>query len=223
MSTPKYFQYFPNIQYALSVDKAGKPNYINIKDYFHLLKVRDDIFREETLYTTYTVQDGERPDEISYKFYNDEQYYWIVLQINEITDYYTQWPLSQKELTEFTYKKYGGAPGAGRTHHFETVETFDEATPPNLVLPGGLKVPQNFVFTYPTTPGAFTYKTSRPVSISNYQYELQLNDAKAEIFIMDKKYIYDYDREVRTYAKNLEPTVSFTDAFAASTPTPSQY
>jgi hypothetical protein len=50
MSTPKYFRNFPNIQYAVSANKAGIPTYINIKDYFKLLKVRDDIFREETLY-----------------------------------------------------------------------------------------------------------------------------------------------------------------------------
>ena len=223
MSTPKYFQYFPNIQYALSVDNAGKANHINIKDYFHLLTVRDDIYREETLYTTYTIQDGERPDEISYKFYGDEQFYWVVLQINEITDYYNQWPLSEKELTEFTYKKYGGVVGAESINHYETVETFDEATPPNLVLPGGLKVPENFKFTYPAIPGGSIFKTSFPIAITNYQHELKLNDAKSQIQILDKKYVFDYDNEVRTYAKNLEPSASFTDNFEADVPFRSQY
>jgi len=211
MATPKYFQYFPDIQYALSVDKAGRPHYINIKDYFHLLTVRDDIYREETLYTTYTIKNGERPDQISYKFYGDEQFYWVLLQINSITDYYTQWPLSEYELGIFVNKKYGGNAGAEKIHHYETVETFDSDTPPNLVLPGGLKVPENFKFTYPTTPGASVYKTSFPIGITNYDYERKLNDAKSEIFILDKKYVFNYEREVRTYAKNLEPSVSFLD------------
>lgn len=218
MSNPKYFQYFPNIQYADSVNKAGKPNFITIKDYFHLLTVRDDIYREETLYTTYTIKNGERPDQVSYKFYQDEQYYWILLQINNITDYYNQWPLSEKELTEFTYKKYGGAAGAGRIHHYETVATYDEGSPPNLVLPGGLVVPENFKFTYPTSPGSTVYKTTRPINISNFTYERMLNDKKADIFIMDKKYIYDYDKEVRTYAKNLIPSVSYVDSTSNTDP-----
>ena len=212
MSTPKYFQNFPDIQYALSIDNAGKPNYINIKDYFHLLVVRDDIYREETLYTRYTIQNGERPDQISYKFYGDEQWYWIVLQINEITDYYTQWPLSEPELGVFVNKKYGGAKGAAEIHHYETVATYDTATPPNLMLPGGLKVPENFKFTYPTTPGGTVYLTSFPVSVTNYTYERRLNDAKSEIFILEKKYIFDYERETRTYARNLQPSVSFVDS-----------
>ena len=57
MSTPRYFSNFPNIQYALKVNKAGQPKFINIKDYFHLLTPRDDIFREETLYNKYIIHD----------------------------------------------------------------------------------------------------------------------------------------------------------------------
>ena len=212
MSSPKYFQYFPNIQYALTVDKAGTPNYIGIKDYFHLLSVRDDIYREETLYSSYIINDGERPDQVSYKFYGDEQWYWVILQINSVVDYYNQWPLSEQELIDFTLKKYGGVAGAGKIHHYETVETFDTATPPNLVLPGGLKVPENFVFTYPTTPGSSVYLTSRPIGVTNSDYERKVNEAKSEIFILDKKYLFKYEREVRTYAKNLEPSVSYYDS-----------
>jgi hypothetical protein len=92
MSTPKYFRNFPNIQYAVSANKAGIPTYINIKDYFNLLKVRDDIFREETLYAPYTIQNGQRPEQISEAIYGDAQFYWVILQVNDITDYYSQWP-----------------------------------------------------------------------------------------------------------------------------------
>ena len=159
MASPKYFSYFPNIQYAQNVDRNGKIDYIEIKDYFHLLTVRDDVFREDTLYTRYSIKNGERPDQISYKFYGDEQFYWIILQLNDITDYYSQWPLSQFELEQYITKKYGPN-GAGNTHHFETVETYDQDSPPNLVLPGRLEVSENFKFTYPVTPGASVYKTS---------------------------------------------------------------
>ena len=102
MATPKYFSYFPNIQYAQNVDRNGKIDYLEIKDYFHLLTVRDDVYREQTLYEKYDIKNGERPDQISYKFYGDEQFYWVILQLNGITDYYNEWPLSQFELEAFT-------------------------------------------------------------------------------------------------------------------------
>jgi hypothetical protein len=211
MSTPKYFRNFPNIQYAVSANKAGIVTHISIKDYFNLLKVREDIFREETLYSPYTVHNGQRPEQISQVIYGDEQFYWILLQINEITDYYNQWPLSELELTEFVYEKYGGASGAAKIHHWQTMETYDQSNPPNLVLPGQLEVPSNFKFSYSAESGSNTTLTSLPYSVSNFDYERDLNEKKSQINILDKKYIYDYEREVRKYAENLKPSVSFVD------------
>ena len=211
MSFPKYFRYFPNIQYSLSANKAGIPTNINIKDYFHLLKIRDDVFREETMYSPYTIQNGERPEQISLKLYDDEQYYWIILQVNNIVNYYEEWPLSENELMEFVYEKYGGALGAGQIHHWETRETFDQSTPPNLVLPGQLQVSENFVYSYPAEPGSNTTLTSLPYSVTNFEYERALNEKKSQIDILDRKYVYDYDRETRKYAENLLPGASFVD------------
>ena len=95
MASPKYFRYYREpIHYTQRVNKAGKTEGITIQDYFRLLTVRDEAFRADTLYTPYTVSDGKRPDQVSYEVYGDEQFYWVILQINEITDYYNQWPLS---------------------------------------------------------------------------------------------------------------------------------
>ena len=211
MSFPKYFRNFPDIQYAVSANKAGITTDIKIKDYFHLLKLKEDVYREETMYAPYNIQNGERPEQISEKIYDDQQFYWIVLQVNDITDYYNQWPLSEFELEQYVYKKYGGSVGAGEVHHYETVETYDQSKPENLVLPGQLQVPENFVYSYPATPGSTTTLTTRPVGITNFQYERALNEKKSQIFLLDPKYIYDYDREVRKYARNLLPTGSFID------------
>tara|TARA_R110002012_G_scaffold58982_1_gene153919 strand:- start:1414 stop:2073 length:660 start_codon:yes stop_codon:yes gene_type:complete len=211
MSTPKYFRNYPDIQYALSANKAGIAKHISIKDYFNLLVLRDDIYKEETLYSPYTVHNGQRPDQVSYDVYGDEQFYWIVLQVNGITDYYTQWALSESELTEFVYEKYGGSPGAGKIHHWETVATYDQSTEPNLMLPGQLTVPEDFIFYYPSTPGSNVTLSTTPISISNFEYERAINEKKSQITILDKKYVYDYDREVRKYAQNVVPSVSFID------------
>ena len=219
MSFPKYFRYFPNIQYSVSANKAGIPTNINIKDYFHLLKIRDDIYREETLYAPYNIQNGERPEQVSRKIYGDEQFYWIILQVNDIVNYYEEWPLSEVELTEFVYEKYGGPIGAAETHHYQTVETFDQSTPPNLVLPGQLQVSENYVYSYPAEPGSNVTLTSLPVSVTNFDYERDLNEKKSQINILDKKYIYDYEREVRKYAENLLPTASFVDVSEVVPPT----
>ena len=141
-SGPRYFFDFPNIKYAVSANSAGIPNYITIKDYFHLLRPRDDIFREDTIYQEYIVKNGERPDQIARDFYQDEQYYWIILQINEITDYWNQWPLSQLELDEFITRKYQTTEESLKIRHYVTPEVKDING--NILLESNLQVPANF-------------------------------------------------------------------------------
>ena len=150
MATPKFFKNFKDINYAVGANRAGVVDYIKIKDFFRSLVIREDIFSQDTLYVNYTVQNGERPDQISYKEYGDEQYYWILLQINGVVDYYNQWPLSDVELEEYIIKKYGSFAAADQVRHYATREVFD--TEGNLILPPGLIVSEDFSFNYLATP-----------------------------------------------------------------------
>ena len=204
---PRYFFDFPNIKYAVSANSAGIPNYITIKDYFHLLRPRDDIFREDTLYQEYIVKNGERPDQIARDFYGDEQYYWIILQINEIVDYYNQWPLSQYELDEFITRKYQTTEQALQIHHYETPEVIDVNK--NVLLRAGHSVPKNFQFKYRPDPSLNVISTAGPIEVTNTAFEYQLNMQKSVIQILQPKYVFDYAREVQNYALNIPPQESF--------------
>jgi len=223
MATPTYFQNFPNIDYALHMNKAGVVDYIKIKDYFHLLKVKDEVRPEKTMYSPYTIKNGERPDQISHDFYGDEQYYWILLQINEITDYYSEWPLSQYELDEYIINKYGSLSASDEVRHYETIAIYDDDN--NLILPGrgapdlnrgglakqGLKVSPDYEITYPISSDSDIYRTrfgyvgefAACSPITHRQYEYDLNENKGQIFILQKKYLSDYLREVKRYARKL--------------------
>ena len=198
MTQPTYFSNFPNLEYAVSVNKAGHTNDITIKDYFRLLLPRDDIYKEDTLYTTYYVMDGERPDQISYKEYGDEQFYWVILQINGIIDYYNEWPLSSVELEQFMLTKYGSWEETKEVHHWETVETKNSEG--NIVLPKGMYVDETFVYYY--TDQNETILSSLPSAVTNYEYEERVNERKSHIQILNARYIDDYMRDIRNYAKS---------------------
>lgn len=202
MAFPSYFQDFPNLQYTFTTNKAGKAQYFTIKDFFHLLKVRDDILREQTLYTNYYIKDGKRPDQISYELYGDEQYYWVILQINDIVDYYSQWPLSSTELDEYLLRKYGSYSNASAIRHWETVETLDDNG--DLILPAGLIVSSDFAYNYRSSKtGPYIDRVSLPRSVTNYEYERRLNEKKSNIFVLNERYISEFVRETSNYARNL--------------------
>ena len=231
MATPRYFADFPDIKYGVKMNKAGVVQYINIKDYFNHVVMRDYEFSVDTLITPYVIQNGERPDQISYKEYGDEQYYWILLQINDVVDYYNDWPLSQYELDRMIIKKYGSLEASEAVHHYETIEIKDDKG--NVMLPGrgalgpdrgglgrsGLRVSPDYSFTYPIYPGADVYRTKSGFTgtsavctpITNRQYEYDLNEDKSQIYILNKGYLPDFLRDLSKFTNKLEDQQSELD------------
>ena len=166
MATPNYFQQLPNIKYAQSINKAGVANYVEMKDFFRLMRVRDDIFAEDTMYKEYVVQNGMRPERISFELYGDEKYYWAILQVNDIYDFWNQWPLDQVELETYITERYGSE--ADEVSHYETVEVKNDDG--DTLLEGGFVVPENFIFYYRPDPDSSNVTLSSfPVAVTNRQ------------------------------------------------------
>ena len=162
------------------------------------MRLRDEVFREDTLYTEYVLQDGETPDKVSRKFYEDEQYYWVILQINGIIDYYNQWPLSSYELEQYIIRKYG-IEGSGEVHHYETVEVKDSQG--HILQHAGLRVNADYKFLYVDSSDPAIELSAFPSEITNRAYEFDLNSEKGRIQILDPEYILDYAREYTNHVR----------------------
>jgi hypothetical protein len=66
-----------------------------------------DEFKQNTAeFTTYTIRDGERPEDVSMKFYGTPFYHWIIMLYNNIVDPYYDWPMSSTQFDKFVNSKY---------------------------------------------------------------------------------------------------------------------
>ena len=102
-----YFDLYPDVELPSFSDKRRSSfDFIKIKNLFKRGKIRDDIYGAVTAFSKYTVLDGERPDTVARKLYDDEQLDWVVLISNNIINVQDEWPMGQYEFERYLDNKY---------------------------------------------------------------------------------------------------------------------
>lgn len=99
-----YFSRFPLVAYTID----GGTTYNVVSDVLRRISVKEETKENYSLYEEYIVQDGETPETVSHKFYNDTQYHWVVMLLNDIIDPRFDWPLSDAQLYDYVNTKYEG-------------------------------------------------------------------------------------------------------------------
>ena len=207
-----YFSYLPNINYvSRSTDRSSNDEFIKVKNIFRRAKIRDDMMDVVTGFDDYTIVGDGRPEQVAQKLYGDPRFDWVVLIANNITKIRDQWPLTENDFRNYLLDKYGSDEKLAEIHHYETKRLVDDNG--RLVVPRGLKVDSNFNMRYlernpvrvatvsysgislndtSTVDNAGTVKDANGNTIihenifpvSNYTYELDINDAKRRIRVI---------------------------------------
>tara|TARA_B100001113_G_C20982926_1_gene566904 strand:+ start:76 stop:789 length:714 start_codon:yes stop_codon:yes gene_type:complete len=90
-----YFNNLSKVLYNFG-DEVTSSVFQNITSYADLL---DDIKDASSFHEKYTIQQGERPDQVSQKFYDTTEHYWTFYLINDHIRL-QGWPLSSRKLEE---------------------------------------------------------------------------------------------------------------------------
>ena len=178
-----YFRELPNMRYpSFLPDKNSSLEFVETKNLFRRIKLRDDFKNIFTLFDKFEIPEGLRPDTVAEGLYGSDELDWVVLITAGITNVRNQWPLSSKEIYDYSLEKYGK--DLNQIRYYETTEVKDSSG--RLILPKGKVVDDNFTIPDPSSPTA----TLNPVSgVTNYEYETILNDAKRSIYIIAPSYL----------------------------------
>ena len=174
----------PDLFYNFS-SRPLDSDYLLVKNIWRRAQILVEYKTQVTLFTEENVRDGERPEDIATRLYRNPFYNWTILVINDITDVYAQWPRSVTQLQEFINQKYDN-PMATKHHVTTEVKDADD----NIIVPAGKVVPSNFQVAYYN--GSTTVTATPVVSISNAQYETELNSKKQVIQIIKPDIIEDF-------------------------------
>ena len=186
-----YFRELPNLRYpSFLSEKTSSLDYVEVKNLFRRVKLRDDLQNSFTVFDRYEIPEGARPDIVAEELYGNAEFDWIVLTVAGILNVRNQWPLNNRDLYNYCLDKYGESLNSNR--FFETTEVKD--TNGRMILPKGKVVDSNFKIPKPGEPTA----TINPVvGINNYEYEVRLNEEKRNIFVLREEYLQEFLSDMR--------------------------
>ena len=207
-----YFKQVPDFEYVSRLPDAKISDYIPVKNLFKKGYLRDDIFQDLTFFTKYKVQGDDRPDNIAYTLYNNASLDWVILLSNNIINIQTEWPMPQADLDRYLLEKYGSYEAQEEIHHYETIEVKNSTNV--VIVEEGLTVESDFsVEFYDWMIDSLETKQGITTPISNYEYELKIEDAKRNIFALKPRYlniVKDDMEEMMAYKKGSTGYISET-------------
>jgi hypothetical protein len=102
----RFFSQFPKVPYTF--DEFTPSINTQIIDLYRYVDVNRQITPDLSSYLTYSIKDGERPDQVSHKLYKSPDFHWTFFIINELLkDGINNWPKSYVELEDYLNKTYG--------------------------------------------------------------------------------------------------------------------
>jgi len=190
-----YFRELPNLLYqSFLPDKKSSLDYTEVKNLFRRTKLRDDLQNVFTLFDKYEIPDEFRPETVAEDFYGNDELDWVVLTTAGIVNVRNEWPLNNRDIFDYSFEKYGDNLNA--TRFFETKEIKNSSG--SIILEKGKVVDSDFVFKYYDTNGIVEVKgTNVRTGISNYDYEVRLNEEKRSIFVLKPEYLQQFLSDFR--------------------------
>jgi len=168
-----YFSKFPLTVY----DIKGNNNYTLLPDILRRVKIRAGLVSNRLVFDKYNVKEGEKPEDVAFKYYGDAEYHWVIMMVNNITDRYYEWPMTQPDFADFLTDKYG-AGSEDAVHHYELAQTSGATS--SIDESHMLEVNSD---------------TDNATSISNRQFEERQQDKFRQIRLLDEKYLDSFTEE----------------------------
>ena len=130
-------------------------------------------------FDTYDVKNGETPESIAFKLYDNAELHWVVMLVNNITDRFHDWPMTEAQFLNFINDKYSN-PDA--VHHYEIEQESGDTS---------IKI------------NIGTDNTDYPTAtlITNYEHEQEVQDNKRKIRLLDPSFLDDFVDEFKLLIK----------------------
>ena len=184
-----YFKSIPNVNYDIN---GNAPNtFQTVTNIMKRPQFKPAVIAEITDYYPYRVKDGYRPDMVSNEVYGTPSYAYLILMFNDIYDPVFDWPLGLVQFDSYITSKYGSMDSAITTvkHYYQIIRAESPKTGISERVP-------EVKYIIDAAAYALLADDDR-TTISQYDWEFELNDEKTELQMINAGLIQDVDYEVK--------------------------
>jgi hypothetical protein len=221
-----YFPQFPAIAYPSLTATDRSSNFVVMTNILVRSSFLREITENSAIFYEYEIKDGETPEVIASKLYGDPKRFWIVLLFNKLNNPLYDFPLTNLELDSFIQNKYNVSVQTAQTtiHHYEEKTTKSvffndilQESNTTTVLVSALQqnTDTGVAEVRPYLPGiadssldgeSYTESFSNGITvtvstvysaISTYTHELEENEKRRKIKLLDKNYVGNVETEFR--------------------------
>ena len=184
-----YFRNIPNVQYDIN---GTEPNRFRaVTNIMQRVKFKSSVIENITDYYPYYVKEGERPDIVSFQKYGTVAYSYLILLLNNIVDPLFDWPLPSRQFENYIIEQYGGIASAQSTNKY-----YYQIIRPEVARTGiSERVPEYKIIVDQTTYNSLDSSVRSAQNV--YDWEVEQNDNKRNINVINPDFIQDIDYEVK--------------------------
>ena len=215
----KYFNYFPKTLYTSNNRTSGLDTVTNIISRFGF---ESSLKNNSAAFYKYDIQEGDTPEIIATKYYDNPERHWIVLMFNDIYDPQWDWPLQYKSFIDYVDKKYSapeyadtantsisGLSWAMNVNNVQSyVKVITRTNSDNISIVEKLGVDANTYANVAVTTTTYTLQDNSIITQkvtketkSYYDYEMELNEEKRSIKLLKPEFIPDVEKEFKKVIK----------------------
>ena len=194
-----YFQNFPKI-----ATTDYKNNAVLATNLMARTAIIPSLLTNPLLFYSYDIQEGDTPEIVASKYYGDVNRHWLVLYANQIIDPQWQWPLTSQQLKIYIQDKYADAANTANvssviSYAQQTVKYHQKIFGTNNSEGGKSQrtmiideseynstIPETITQNFPN--GAVVQRSVAIKALSIYDYEVELNERKRNIYLINNIY-----------------------------------
>ena len=218
----KYFNYFPKTLYSSNNEVSSLDTVTNIISRFSFEK---ELKENSSVFYEYDIKDGDTPEIIARKFYDNPERHWIVLLFNDIIDPRFDWPFDYRTLNDYVDEKYSApqyadtsntsisglswAKNINNIHSYYKVITEITSEKVSVTkLQVDANTANNTQFMETGTNSLYRLPDNTTVNIvitketkSYYDYELEENEKKRKIKLLKPDFVPAVEKEFKKVIK----------------------